>query len=399
MAIASDYQPLPAGSTIDADGNIHVPGWVQGRYEIALLSADGSTVEEVGGFDSREPGASSPGTGIASATYEAKADGAQTITVTDATWFGDVGITTSGGKSIPLSYGAGYTFATGQLTILAAAGVLKDDIITYSYASGVVGAAPAPAGYTDAQIDALLAAKADEDDRFLNLSTFDPAVPESEIFSLINWGYEIAPSGSTWTLKPGKSVLFTAGRALLFGQNVQEGHVFGVYIDPAASVNGIVLTTSQGGIDGLASKRYLPGTSLVFRYTQFPSYTDANGNQVPARMGLRTMQQTSLIAASILSLTTTRTADYTLGLADAGCLVPVASASAVTVTVPDHVSVPFPIGATLYVAQDGAGVVTIAPAAGVVVQTAAGYKVGGQWLDVALHKRDLNTWVLKGGVS
>jgi hypothetical protein len=100
-----------------------------------------------------------------------------------------------------------------------------------------------------------------------------------------------------------------------------------------------------------------------------------------------------------LPITATRTADYTLALTDADKLVPVNSASAVVVTVPAHADVPFPIGTTLYVAQDGVGDVTIAGASGVVVQTADGYKVGGQWQDVALHKRDLNTWVLKGGVS
>jgi len=100
-----------------------------------------------------------------------------------------------------------------------------------------------------------------------------------------------------------------------------------------------------------------------------------------------------------LPTTATRTAAYTLALTDADHLVPVSSASAVTVTVPAHADVPFPVGTTLYVARDGAGAVSIAGASGVMVQTADGYQVGGQWLDVALHKRNLNTWVLKGGVS
>lgn len=107
----------------------------------------------------------------------------------------------------------------------------------------------------------------------------------------------------------------------------------------------------------------------------------------------------SLGGGTSLPLTATRTADYTLALADAGCLVPVSSGSAVVVTVPAHADIALPVGTTLYVAQDGAGAVTIAWASGVVVQTADGYKVPGQWTDVALHKRDLNTWVLKGGVS
>jgi hypothetical protein len=99
-----------------------------------------------------------------------------------------------------------------------------------------------------------------------------------------------------------------------------------------------------------------------------------------------------------LPLSETQAGNYTLALVDAGCLVPVSSASAVTVTVPAHADVAFPIGSTLYVAQDGAGQVSIAGANGVVVQSAGGYRVPGQWTDVALHKRDLNTWILKGAI-
>jgi hypothetical protein len=104
-------------------------------------------------------------------------------------------------------------------------------------------------------------------------------------------------------------------------------------------------------------------------------------------------------SSSVLPLTPVRTADYFLQLSDAGCMVPVASSTAVTVTVPTHADVPFAVGTTLYVAQDSTGQVSIAAAGGVVIQTADGLKVPGRWQDVALHKRDLNTWVLKGGIS
>lgn len=103
--------------------------------------------------------------------------------------------------------------------------------------------------------------------------------------------------------------------------------------------------------------------------------------------------------ATTLPVTATRTADYTLQLADAGCMVPVASSATVTVTVPTNAAVPYPKGTILYVARDGTGAVIIGAASGVVVQTADGYKVPAQWTDVALHKRDLDTWVLKGAVN
>jgi len=90
--------------------------------------------------------AATAGTGLTTAATEpAAAAGAQTITVASATWFGDVGIVTAGGKSIPLSFGTGYTFTAGVLTVLAVAGVQVGDVITYAYASGAVsGQQPAP---------------------------------------------------------------------------------------------------------------------------------------------------------------------------------------------------------------------------------------------------------------
>ena len=148
--------------------------------------------------------------------------------------------------------------------------------------------------------------------------------------------------------------------------------------NPVASTVGV----AEGG-EGIAS----------------PGYTNAEIDAFLATKPSRQELTDLLASATGLPFTDTRTAAYTLALTDADKLVPVSSASAVTVTVPAHAEVPFPKGTTLYVAQDGIGAVTIAGAAGVMVHTADGYQVGGQWLDVSLHKRDLNTWVLKGAVS
>jgi hypothetical protein len=99
-----------------------------------------------------------------------------------------------------------------------------------------------------------------------------------------------------------------------------------------------------------------------------------------------------------LPLTGARTADYTLQPGDAGCAVRVSSSNDVTITVSDHASTPMPIGSVLYVRRKGAGKVTIAAAAGVVVQSRDGYQVDVQD-EISLHKEDLNTWYMKGGIS
>jgi hypothetical protein len=80
------------------------------------------------------------GSTLLTGAYTAPAASAQTIAVSGATAFFDVGIRTAGGKSIPLDPGTGYTVSAGQLSILAAAGVQAGDVITYSYATGAVQA-------------------------------------------------------------------------------------------------------------------------------------------------------------------------------------------------------------------------------------------------------------------
>jgi hypothetical protein len=311
-----------------------------------------------------------------------------------------------------------------------------------------------PAGTVDAIFrNNQLEIKANEDGRFDLLTPTDRAVPESSIRGAINWRYLTIGAVAQWDVEPGRSVMLQNGCNMRITPDVVEGDIFGVYINPANPKTRIVLsTTAPGGIDGETAKRYTKGASIVFRYALFPSYLDANNNTIPARYGLQTLQHSPPTAVNnrgafapstyylpgdlvslnnvlylrqvegsdtgaldpskwagggggtaapdgTLPLTLMRNADYTLALDDVGCLVPVNSASAVVITVPSHADVAIPVGATLYVAQDGAGAVSIAPAPGVVLRTADGYKVGGQWLDVALHKRNLNTWVLKGGVS
>jgi hypothetical protein len=146
----------------------------------------------------------------------------------------------------------------------------------------------------------------------------------------------------------------------------------------------------SGRIQASGTYASLLGTGTVYAVEPFfAGYTEPGVTVVRGGEG----------SSSVLALTPVRTADYFLQLGDAGCLVPVASSVAVTVTVPTHASVPFAVGTTLYVAQDGTGLVSIAAAGGVVIQTADGLKVPGRWQDVALHKRDLNTWILKGGIS
>jgi hypothetical protein len=143
----------------------------------------------------------------------------------------------------------------------------------------------------------VLELKADEDGRFDLLTPTDRALPQSAIRGLIDWHYEDSDPTQPWTLKPGRSVMFTRSRQLVLNSDVEEGDVFSIYINPFSPVSRIELAYF-GGIDEKPTKRYLPGTSLVLRYTLIPDYNDAGGNLIQAHYGLRTVQQTTLTATN-----------------------------------------------------------------------------------------------------
>ncbi len=111
----------------------------------------------------------------------------------------------------------------------------------------------------------------------------------------------------------------------------------------------------------------------------------------------------SLTAAQVQALlvpaTNAKTADYTLVLGDAGKLVEVSKATAVTLTVPTNATVAFPVGTRVEVLQTGAGQITVAGAGGVTVNAKLGLKVSAQWGRVVLIKRATDTWVLVGDTA
>lgn len=90
---------------------------------------------------------------------------------------------------------------------------------------------------------------------------------------------------------------------------------------------------------------------------------------------------------------------YTLVLADAAKAVECANAAGVTVTVPPHASVAFPVGSVLEMVQTGAGQVTLAPGAGVTLNAAVGLKSASQWAVMTLRKRGTNAWIVAGDVT
>ena len=89
---------------------------------------------------------------------------------------------------------------------------------------------------------------------------------------------------------------------------------------------------------------------------------------------------------------------YTLALTDAGRMVTLSNAAAITLTIPTAVSVAFPIGTRIDLFQLGVGQVTVT---GSVTLRSSGSKVklAGQYSGATLWKRGTNDWALIGDIA
>jgi hypothetical protein len=97
----------------------------------------------------------------------------------------------------------------------------------------------------------------------------------------------------------------------------------------------------------------------------------------------------------------TKTADYNLGLADAGQTLLIDSTSDRTITVPLNSSVPFAIGQRIDVVRLNTGNVTFAGATvGVTINSKnSNKKIAARYSGATLIKYDTDTWVLIGDLT
>lgn len=127
-----------------------------------------------------------------------------------------------------------------------------------------------------------------------------------------------------------------------------------------------------------------------------------NGNTADLST-LTTIDKTNLVAAvNELRSTSARynsidnkTANYTLVLGDEGKLITVTSASARTVSLPTA----HPIGATVDIAQMGAGSVTLAPGSGATVNATPSAVTRAQYSVVTAIKVTATAWLVVGDLA
>jgi hypothetical protein len=103
----------------------------------------------------------------------------------------------------------------------------------------------------------------------------------------------------------------------------------------------------------------------------------------------------------IVRIRTLTATNQTLEAVDLGSIIETTGSSAVTVTIPGESAVPFEIGALINITQVGAGVATVAAAAGVSLNGIVGGSVAldGQWSGAALVKRGADAWIIQGALA
>lgn len=104
-------------------------------------------------------------------------------------------------------------------------------------------------------------------------------------------------------------------------------------------------------------------------------------------------------SASALTANSQTGTTYTLVLADAGKVVELTNAAAITLTIPTNASVAFPVGTVIELYQGGAGQVTVSTSASPGLRAPDGAKLAKQYASASLRKRATDEWILSGNVT
>jgi hypothetical protein len=196
----------------------------------------------------------------------------------------------------------------------------------------------------------------------------------------------ISNSATTMTVATG------AGAALLGGVTLGAGNIdtFSVAIDPDTQNEEIVFITANS-TDSFTIVRGQSGSSAI---------SHSGGATVKHVFVSEALNAFEAGLNETIPLNAQTGTTYTLAVGDAGELVTLANASAITLTVPTNASVPFAIGTQITITRAGSGSLTVAGAGGVTVNSADGFlKLRAQWSSATLIKIDTNSWILIGDLS
>jgi hypothetical protein len=182
------------------------------------------------------------------------------------------------------------------------------------------------------------------------------------------------------------------GAALLGGVTLAAGNIdtFSVAIDPDTQNEEIVFITANSS-DTFTILRGQSGTSAI---------SHSGGATVKHVFVSEALNAFEAGLNETIPLNTQTGTTYTLAVGDAGQLVTLTNASAITLTVPTNASVPFAIGTQITIARSGSGSLTVVGDTGVTVSSAdSNLKLRVQWSAATLIKVNTNSWILIGDLS
>ena len=196
----------------------------------------------------------------------------------------------------------------------------------------------------------------------------------------------ISNSATTMTVATG------TGAALLGGVTLASGNIdtFSVAIDPDTQNEEIVFIT-QNSSDTFTIVRGQSGSSAI---------SHSGGATVKHVFVSEALNAFEAGLNETIPLNAQTGTTYTLAAGDAGELVTLANASAITLTVPTNASVPFAIGTQITITRAGSGSLTVVGDTGVTVNSADGFlNLRTQWSSGTLIKTNTNSWILIGDLS
>jgi hypothetical protein len=166
----------------------------------------------------------------------------------------------------------------------------------------------------------------------------------------------ISNSASSMTVATG------TGAALLGGVTLASGNIdtFSVAIDPDTQNEEIVFITANSS-DTFTILRGQSGTSAI---------SHSGGATVKHVFVSEALNAFEAGLNETIPLNAQTGTTYTLVAGDAGQLVTLANASAITLTVPTNASVPFAIGTQITITRAGSGSLTVVGDTGVTVNSA-----------------------------
>jgi hypothetical protein len=182
-------------------------------------------------------------------------------------------------------------------------------------------------------------------------------------------------------------------------------------VDNTSDANKPVSTATQAALNGKANSSH---SHVIADVTSLQTALDGKAPLTsPALIGTPTAPSAAAYADSTQIATTAQVHDtvttvpenaqtgtaYTLVLADAGKLVTLNNAAAVTLSIPTNASVAFPIGTRIDLLQYGAGQVTIGGAGVTIRSSGSKLKLTGQYSGATLWKKGPDEWMLIGDIT